>query len=215
MSRIRVFRVLSTGFAVQPVVSRIRVFSDSVLATGFAVQPVVSRIRVFSDSVQATGFAVQPLSLTCCVQNQTGVFRVMATWFALQHRNQSAKLWPHTARGDQFAVSGNYKLAVLRGHSILLALYYPANLWLWVTDCWIHLYLISETVTGLRVSYCPKARCYLGDSGWVVNSLDFAWHRLSPLAAFTSGAYFLHNGRRWEWICEFYTANVKGIFWGT
>ena len=26
--------------------------------------------------------------------------------------------------------------------------------------------------------------------------LTFARHRLSPLAAFTSGAYFLHNGRR-------------------
>ena len=26
--------------------------------------------------------------------------------------------------------------------------------------------------------------------------LTFARHRLSPLAAFASGAYFLHNGRR-------------------
>ena len=25
--------------------------------------------------------------------------------------------------------------------------------------------------------------------------LTFAWHRLGPLAAFTSSAYFLHNGR--------------------
>ena len=33
---------------------------------------------------------------------------------------------------------------------------------------------------------------------WVIQAefLTFAWHRLSPLAAFTSGAYFLHNGRR-------------------
>ena len=36
----------------------------------------------------------------------------------------------------------------------------------------------------------------LGRSGGVVNSLGFRRHRLSPLAAFTSGAYFLHNGRR-------------------
>ena len=45
----------------------------------------------------------------------------------------------------------------------------------------------------------------LGDSGGVVNSLiqaglltplTFARHRLSSLAAFTSGEYFLHNGRR-------------------
>ena len=33
--------------------------------------------------------------------------------------------------------------------------------------------------------------------------LTFAQHRLSPLAAFTSGVYFLHNERRWQWICEF------------
>ena len=36
---------------------------------------------------------------------------------------------------------------------------------------------------------------------WVVQMglltpLTFAPHRLSPLAAFTLGAYFLHNGRR-------------------
>ena len=38
---------------------------------------------------------------------------------------------------------------------------------------------------------------------WVVQAglltpLTFALHRLSPLAAFTSGAYFLHNWRRWQ-----------------
>ena len=48
----------------------------------------------------------------------------------------------------------------------------------------------------------------------LLSPLTFAWHHLSPLAAFTSGAYFLHNGRRWQWICEFYTANLKGIFGG-
>ena len=45
----------------------------------------------------------------------------------------------------------------------------------------------------------------------LLTPLTFVRHRLSPLAAFTSGAYFLHNGRRWQWICEFYTANFKGI----
>ena len=45
----------------------------------------------------------------------------------------------------------------------------------------------------------------------LLTPLTFAWHRLSPLAAFTSGAYFLHSGRWWQWICEFYTANFKGI----
>ena len=48
----------------------------------------------------------------------------------------------------------------------------------------------------------------------LLTPLTFARHRLSPLAAFTSGAYFLHNGRCWQWICEFYTANYKDIFWG-
>ena len=48
----------------------------------------------------------------------------------------------------------------------------------------------------------------------LLTPLTFARHRLSPLAAFTSGVYFLHNRRRWQWICEFYTASVKGIFWG-
>ena len=48
----------------------------------------------------------------------------------------------------------------------------------------------------------------------LLTPLTFARHCLSPLAAFTSCAYFLHNGRRWQWICKFYTANFKGIFWG-
>ena len=30
----------------------------------------------------------------------------------------------------------------------------------------------------------------------LLTPLTFARHRLSPLAAFTSGAYFLNNGRR-------------------
>ena len=56
-------------------------------------------------------------------------------------------------------------------------------------------------------------------SYWAVQAglltpLTFAQHRLSPLAAFISDAYFLHNGRWWQWICEFYTANSKGIFGG-
>ena len=55
---------------------------------------------------------------------------------------------------------------------------------------------------------------------WVIQvglltPLTFARHRLSPLAAFTSGAYFLHNWRRWQWICEFYAANFEGIFGGS
>ena len=56
-------------------------------------------------------------------------------------------------------------------------------------------------------------------SYWAVQAglltpLIFAWRCLSPLSAFTSSAFFLHNGKRWQWICEFYTANFKGIFGG-
>ena len=62
---------------------------------------------------------------------------------------------------------------------------------------------------------CSRSDCFY----WVIQAglltpLTFARHRLSPLAAFTSGAYFLHNVRRWQWICEFDTANFKGIFGG-
>ena len=46
-------------------------------------------------------------------------------------------------------------------------------------------------------------RCIAGLGGLVgavqaglLTHLTFARHRLSPLAAFTSGPYFLHNGRR-------------------
>ena len=45
-------------------------------------------------------------------------------------------------------------------------------------------------------------RCWTGVlMYWAIQAglltpFTFARHRLSPLAAFTSGAYFLHNGRR-------------------
>ena len=48
----------------------------------------------------------------------------------------------------------------------------------------------------MREAPVPVIYYILGSSGGVVNSLDFRQHRLSPLAAFTSSAYFLHNGRR-------------------
>ena len=66
----------------------------------------------------------------------------------------------------------------------------------------------------LHTSHNTLLRYWAIQAG-LLTPLTFAWHRLSPLAAFTSGAYFLHNGRRWQWICEFDTANFKGIFfWG-
>ena len=72
--------------------------------------------------------------------------------------------------------------------------------------------------THLRRSSWEQQKCFfLTELYWAVQAglltpLTFARHRLSPLAAFTSGAYFLHSGRWWQWICEFYTANFKGIF---
>ena len=38
-------------------------------------------------------------------------------------------------------------------------------------------------------------KCYWAIQAGLLTPLTFAWHRLSPLAAFTSGAYFLHSGR--------------------
>ena len=38
--------------------------------------------------------------------------------------------------------------------------------------------------------------CYWAIQAGLLTPLTFARHRLSPLAAFTFGAYFLHNGRR-------------------
>ena len=55
--------------------------------------------------------------------------------------------------------------------------------------------------------------CWVVQAG-LLTPLTFARHRLSPLAAFTFGAYFLHNGSRLQRICEFYTANFKGVFGG-
>ena len=40
-----------------------------------------------------------------------------------------------------------------------------------------------------------KARCWAVRAG-LLTPLTFARHRLSPLAAVTSGAYILHKGRR-------------------
>ena len=90
--------------------------------------------------------------------------------------------------------------------------------------------VVPTTVSGHRYTFCWGAlQHYTLEKGWEVlpktrldwaiqagllTPLPFAQHRLSPLAAFTSSVYFLHNGRWWQWICEFYTANFKGIFLG-
>ena len=88
------------------------------------------------------------------------------------------------------------------------ALGYKFVVWAWAVQVVLQhpLWLILRSLT-------HESQCHLY---WAIQagSLTFARHRLSPLAAFTSGAYFLHNGRQWQWICEFYTANFKGIFGG-
>ena len=54
--------------------------------------------------------------------------------------------------------------------------------------------IVSEYLNAIHSQ--STERSLLGDSGGLLTPLTFARHRLSPLAAFTSGAYFLHNGRR-------------------
>ena len=46
------------------------------------------------------------------------------------------------------------------------------------------------------LSHCHTYKLYWVIQAGLLSPLTFARHRLSPLAAFTSGAYFLHNGRR-------------------
>ena len=86
---------------------------------------------------------------------------------------------------------------------------------------WFNYDILLEEGARKRCSECgfPSDRRMTACICWAVQAglltpLTFVRHRLSPLAAFTSGAYFLHNGRRWQKIFEFYTANFKGIFEG-
>ena len=91
------------------------------------------------------------------------------------------------------------------------------------SDC-VLMYKIErqlEFPAGMNKVYCYC--CYLLSifvtAHWAVQAglltpLTFARDLLSFLVAFTSGAYFLHSGRWWQRICEFYTANFKDIFWG-
>ena len=55
------------------------------------------------------------------------------------------------------------------------------------------MYVLCACVVG---SLLVKVHMYWAIQAGLLTPLTFARHRLSPLAAFTSGAYFLHNGRR-------------------
>ena len=48
----------------------------------------------------------------------------------------------------------------------------------------------------LFAGFGQRAFLYWAIRAGLLTPFTFARHRLSPLAAFTSGAYFLHNGRR-------------------
>ena len=71
-------------------------------------------------------------------------------------------------------------------------------------------FTVKQGVTTIH----KDSAAYWAIQAGLLTPLTFARHHLSPFTAFTSGAYFLHNGRRWQWICKFYTANSKGIFGG-
>ena len=74
------------------------------------------------------------------------------------------------------------------------------------------MYIIVDLVKRGVLTLVSEIQRYWATQAGLLTPLTFALHRLSPLAAFTSGAYFLHNGRRWQWICEFDTANFKDFF---
>ena len=102
----------------------------------------------------------------------------------------------------------------------------PAVLWctsIMFTGTLTRRYYGGSISTWWPVLTCVRIKSFVlssrPSSCWVIQTglltpLTFARHCLSPFAAFTSGAYFLHNGRQWQWICKFYTAKFKGIFGG-
>ena len=55
-------------------------------------------------------------------------------------------------------------------------------------------FLADKKITSLWKEICFGASYWAIQVG-LLTPLTFAWHRISPLAAFTSSAYFLHNGR--------------------
>ena len=57
-------------------------------------------------------------------------------------------------------------------------------------------FLAGLTELHVHEGFARNRRDYWSVQAGSLTPLTFARHRLSPLAAFTSGAYFLHNGRR-------------------
>ena len=54
----------------------------------------------------------------------------------------------------------------------------------------------SKSKFMIAVHLAQNVPYYWAIQAGLLTPLTFARHRLSPLAAFTSGAYFLHTGRR-------------------
>ena len=60
----------------------------------------------------------------------------------------------------------------------------------------IFFFFIAENISISMYTMRVIGRFRQGVCVYVCVCVTFALHRLSPLAAFTSGAYFLHNGKR-------------------
>ena len=56
--------------------------------------------------------------------------------------------------------------------------------------------LSNANSCGVGNSWVAQHLLYWAIQAGLLTPLTFAQHCLSPLAAFTAGAYFLHNGRR-------------------
>ena len=59
----------------------------------------------------------------------------------------------------------------------------------------LHRFLVDQKVASAWKEI-PLLAAYWAVQAGLLTPLTFVRHRSSPLAAFTSGAYFLHNGRR-------------------
>ena len=69
---------------------------------------------------------------------------------------------------------------------------------------WTCLYGYKLTAPVKKTKKNPPVTWQFSETYWAVQvgltPLTFAQHRFRSLAAFISGAYFLHNGWRWQWI---------------
>ena len=136
---------------------------------------------------------------------QVGVFRHPCPPFSTPHLCGQWLQWHPRATAMQPALVVIQQECPKPQHLCVPLLRSPASL---------HPQLGESAALRLQAGCCLNKVLYWPVQEGFLTPLTFARHHLSPLAAFTSGAYFLHNERQWWWICEFYTANFKGIFGG-